>query len=194
MDLKNSMDSLQREYNLVLNKADRYKDENDSLHTVLLNMEKPEPDLAYSDAQKEIMAEIENLHKGWEQLFVDKDIDAFLQNFTTDFHTNSVRIDTRNKPSVQLKNSEGFKEFLQSVIDANVTLEFGKTRFYTIHVEGEKYATSYVSELEVRHNGETIQTSTIESLVAGGKYDGKWLIGNYAWVKFDYYDISENFQ
>ena len=34
----------------------------------------------------------------------------FLENFTTKFSTNSVTIDTSNKPSVKLNNSEGFKE------------------------------------------------------------------------------------
>jgi len=75
-----------------------------------------------------------DLQKSWENLPKTKDIDAHMGFFTSKFHANRVVINTGYQSDVDIMNRQQFREYLEKALEYDIELEFGKSRFYTVHV------------------------------------------------------------
>lgn len=148
-----------------------------------------------SPEQKVIQQLIIDLEQGWANMMETKNPDALLTYFLPQFTTNSVKIDTDNMPFVQRHNNSDFRTHLaQLVATKDLELIFDQPTFYTTMVRGDIFTTNYLSKLTATHQGKVIHKSTILCFVSGERKNGKWLIGNYNWTRYDDFDASKNVQ
>jgi len=136
---------------------------------------------------------IKELEQGWVKMAETKDANALLNFFMPKYTTNAVKINTENMPFVQRHNDTNFREHLNQLIATkDLTISFGEPKFYSTVVRGNIFTTSYLSYLTTTHQGKVIHKSTILCFVSGEKQNGRWLIGNYNWTRYDDYDASRN--
>jgi hypothetical protein len=145
-----------------------------------------------SPEAKVIQQLIIDLEQGWVNMMDTKNPDALLTYFLPQFTTNSVKINTENMPFVQRHNNSDFRAHLtQLAATKDLELIFDKPTFYTTMVRGDIFTTNYLSKLTATHQGKVIHKSTILCFVSGEKKNGKWLIGNYNWTRYDDFDASK---
>lgn len=146
-----------------------------------------------SEEAKVIQQLIIEMEQGWVKMMETKNPDALLVYFLPEYTTNSVKIDTNNMPFVQRHNNSDFRVHLnQLVATKDLNLSFDTPTFYTSMVRGDIFTTNYLSQLTATHEGKVVHKSTILCFVSGEKQNGKWLIGNYNWTRYDDFDASKN--
>jgi len=146
-----------------------------------------------SEEAKVIQQLITEMEQGWVKMMETKNPDALLSYFLPEYTTNSVKIDTQNMPFVQRHNNSDFRIHLnQLVVTKDLSLFFDEPTFYTTMVRGDIFTTNYLSRLTATHKDQVIHKSTILCFVSGEKKNGKWLIGNYNWTRYDDFDASKN--
>lgn len=146
-----------------------------------------------SPEAKVIQQLIIDLELGWAKMMETKNPDALLVYFLPQFTTNSVKINTENMPFVKRHNNSDFRAHLaQLATTKDLKLIFDQPTFYTTMVRGDIFTTNYLSKLTATHRGQVIHKSTILCFVSGEKRNGKWLIGNYNWTRYDDFDASKN--
>ncbi|MDW7691668.1 hypothetical protein R9C00_17030 [Flammeovirgaceae bacterium SG7u.111] len=143
---------------------------------------------ASSQDENDIETLVNNIHRGWESMFKTQNTNDVLQYFLPKYTTGSIRINTENIPSVQKNTYKDFEQHLKDLIAAeeNISVSFGQTDFLYTEVKGQIFVTSYKFNIRVYSNDRQIHTSSIVSMLAGGKKDGTWKVGAYNWVTFNY--------
>jgi hypothetical protein len=142
---------------------------------------------------KAVQNMIVNMESGWVKMMEKKDPDELLVYFLPEYTTNSVKIDTRKMPFVQRHNDTNFRKQLQNLVETKeLSFSFTQPKFYSTMVRDNIFTSSYLSNLTTMHEGKVVQKCTILCFVSGEKKNGKWLIGNYNWTRYDDYDASEN--
>ena len=166
----------------------------DSLHTVVNKMQsqisKMQGDMpvynASSADEKAIEQLVANLHKGWTDMLDNNNTNELTQYFLPEYTTSAVRINVENIPSVQRSNNTNFEENLNELmLQDDVTLSFGQTKFLYTEVKDKFFVTNYRTKLRVYRNNKQIQTTSLVTLLAGENRGG-WKVGNYNWVTFNY--------
>ena len=148
-----------------------------------------------SKDETEVQDMIVQLENGWVEMMEQKNPDLLLSFFLDQYTTNSVKIDTDNMPFVQRHNDTDFKTHLSQLIKTKeLSLSFDQPTFYSTMVRGDIFTTNYLSRLTATHQGKVIHKSTILCFVSGQKRNGKWLVGNYNWTRYDDFDASKNHQ
>jgi len=146
-----------------------------------------------SEEAKSVQNMIVNMESGWVKMMEKKDPDELLSYFLPEYTTNSVKINTRKMPFVQRHNNTDFKMQLQNLVQTkDITFSIDQPKFYSTLVRQNIFTSSYLSNLTTMHEGKIVQKCTILCFVSGEKKDGKWLIGNYNWTRYDDFDASKN--
>jgi hypothetical protein len=146
-----------------------------------------------SKDEKEVQSMIVQMEDGWAQMMEQKNPNLLLKFFLDQYTTNSVKISTDNMPFVQRHNNSDFKTHLNQLIATKeLSLSFDQPSFYSTMVRGNIFTTNYLSRLTAKHEGKVIHKSTILCFVSGQKKNGKWLVGNYNWTRYDDFDASKN--
>jgi regulator of replication initiation timing len=190
-ELSAKVDSCEKELQAAKDRAEELKEENDRLGSDLISLREKQKEPAYTEEQKAVMKLVYDLQESWENLPKTKDIDSHMGFFTSKFYANRVVINTGYQSEVDIMNREQFREYLEQALENDFELEFGKARFYTVHVQGNIFTTSYHVEIEVKVKGEVVQRNVIKAFISGGEYDGKLLIGSYNWVNYQYFDVMK---
>ncbi len=146
-----------------------------------------------SEEAKAVQNMIVNMESGWVKMMDKKDPEELLAYFLPEYTTNSVKIDTQKMPFVQRHNNTDFKTQLQNLVQTKeLSFSFDPPKFYSTMVRDNIFTSSYLSNLTTMHEGKVVQKCTILCFVSGEKKNGKWLIGNYNWTRYDDFDASKN--
>lgn len=186
------LDSLKELYLKEKEEAAQLKYNNDSLSSALVSeiskgIKQPEN---LSSEEREIQNLISNLHLGWENLADKNDADQVLRYFMKEFTTNEVKINTENIPFVRKHNNQNYREHLEAISEIEgLEIDMGTSKVYSVFVRDDIFGTQFLTEVSVEHNGKIVMESTVLSLVSGQKEDGEWKVGNYSWIRFEYFDI-----
>jgi len=186
------LDSLQELYLKEKAESSLLKNLNDSLSSALIREisghKEGTPSLTADE--QEIHNLISNLHQGWENMVDQNDADEVLKYFMNEFTTNEVKINTENIPYVRKHNNQDYREHLDAIAEIEgLEIDMGTSKVYSIFVRDDIFGTQFLTEIRVEHNGKTVMESTVLSLVSGQREDGQWKVGNYSWIRFEYFDI-----
>lgn len=151
------------------------------------------PSEEISEDEKAVQSMIKNMESGWAKMMEEKNTKEVLAYFLPEYTTNSVKIDINNKPHVERHNNTDFPKRLQKLVETkDLKFTFYAPEFYSTQVHGNVFTTSYLSHFTTTHGVKLVYKSTILCYVSGEKRDGKWLIGNYNWTRYDDFDASKN--
>lgn len=192
--LTNENAELSTNYQNQLLETRKVTQQADSLHTLVHNQERQLQKLkgetpaykASNEDEKAIEVLVGNLHKGWSAMLKNDNTNELLKYFLPKYTTSTVRIDTKDIPSVDRRNDSNFEDHLKELMMANeVSVSFGQTKFLYTEVKGNFFVTSYQTRIRVYQSNKQIHTSSLITQLAGENKDG-WKVGSYNWVNFNY--------
>lgn len=193
-ELTNENVTLSEENQRLLHENKIITQESDSVKTLVNSLQSQVGKLsgevttfkASSQDEKAIEELVNSLHKGWTSMAKTHNKSDLLKYFLPQYTTSAVRINLENKPSVQRSSNVNFEEQLDELIlNENVSVSFGNTKFLYIEVKDKFFVASYKTIIRVYRNDKQLYTSSLITQLAGENKDG-WKVGSYNWVTFNY--------
>jgi hypothetical protein len=171
--------------------------ENDSLKTILNEMQEEIPEIvdvpkekipSLSQDEKDIRSMIISLNQAWITMHNTKKPKEVLRFFNYQFMVSWIVIEKDNSANAAIYTHNDFGNFLREINHkSEMSFEFGDVSFFDIEVKDHNYfKAAFKCELRV-YKGDIMQyKDSVLVTIAGKKIKNKWKIASYSWIGFKY--------